>query len=182
MRFAGTRIEGLLGDRPDYGQTVSDASTLRSKESQAVTDAMADTASAGILGAGKAESAKITGAAEAALANAQGQASMMSSLGQIGGAAIGGFGNFNNTGSTGGFGNTFNSSSTSKFGDSVSNPMDSFRAAGIAGTTYGARRGGTKGGLLGGLASTGVGMLAGNLLEDERRRRNALENQIDTID
>ena len=99
MRFAGTRIEGLLGDRPDYGQTVSDASTLRSKESQAVTDAMADTTNAGILGAGKTESAKITGAAEAALAQAKGQASMMSSLGQIGGAAIGAFGS-----SGGGFG------------------------------------------------------------------------------
>jgi hypothetical protein len=136
MRFAGSRIEGFMSDRPDYGQTVSDASTLRSKESQAVTNAMADTASAGILGASKAKSAKITGAAEAALANAQGQASIMQGIGQIGGAALGAFGTFNTTGSTGGFGNTFNSSSTSKFGDSVSNPMDSFRAAGITGPIY----------------------------------------------
>ena len=92
MRFAGTRIEGFMGDRPDYGEAVSDASTLRSKESQAVTDVMGKTAAAGISAAGKAESAKITGSAASALAKAQGQASMMSSLGQIGGAAIGAFG------------------------------------------------------------------------------------------
>ena len=54
-------------------------------------------------------------------------------------------------------------------------------AVGIAGTTYGARRGGTKGGLIAGLASTGAGMLTGKLLEDERRRRNAEDNRIDTI-
>ena len=54
-------------------------------------------------------------------------------------------------------------------------------AAALAGTTIGARRGGIKGGLLGGIASTAGGMLAGNLFEDERRRRNAQENQIDTI-
>ena len=93
MRFAGTRIEGLLGsDKPDYGQTVSNASTLRSQEGQAITDAMGKTAAAGIDAAGKAEAANITGAAEAALANAQGQASIMKGIGQIGGAAIGGFG------------------------------------------------------------------------------------------
>ena len=93
MRFAGTRIEGFLGDdRPDYGQAVSNASTLRSQEGRAVTDVMGKTAAAGIDAAGKAESAEITGAAEAALANAQGQASMMSSLGDIGGSIIGGFG------------------------------------------------------------------------------------------
>ena len=54
-------------------------------------------------------------------------------------------------------------------------------AAALAGTTIGARRGGIKGGLLGGIASTAGGMLAGNLFEQERRRRNAQENQIDTI-
>ena len=53
-------------------------------------------------------------------------------------------------------------------------------AVGIAGTTWGAR-GGTKRGLIAGLASTAAGMVGGNLLEDERRRRNAAENQRDTI-
>ena len=92
MRFAGTRIEGFMGDRPDYGEAVSDASTLRSKESQAVTDVMGKTAAAGINAAGKAESAKITGSAASALARAQGQAAVMEGIGQIGGAAIGAMG------------------------------------------------------------------------------------------
>ena len=96
MRFAGTRIEGLLGnDKPDYGATVSNASTLRSQESQAVTDVMGKTASAGIKAAGDVESANIVGAAESALASAQGQAAIMSGIGEIGGAAIGQFGGIN---------------------------------------------------------------------------------------
>ena len=53
-------------------------------------------------------------------------------------------------------------------------------AAGIAGTTWGAR-GGTKRGLVAGLASTAAGMVGGNLLEQERRRRNAAQNELDTI-
>ncbi len=55
-------------------------------------------------------------------------------------------------------------------------------AAAIAGTALGARRYGARGGLAAGLASTAGGMLAGNLLEQERRRRNAAENELDTID
>ena len=59
-------------------------------------------------------------------------------------------------------------------------------AAALAGTTIGAARGQKTGhadrsGLIGGALSTAGGMLAGNLLEQERRRRNAQENQIDTI-
>ena len=55
-------------------------------------------------------------------------------------------------------------------------------AASIAGTTYGARRGGVKGGLIGGALSTAAGMLGGNIIEQERRRRNAAENERDRID
>jgi len=54
-------------------------------------------------------------------------------------------------------------------------------AAAIAGTAYGARRGGPKGGLVGGLLSTGAAMLTGNVIEGERRRRNAEENETDTM-
>ena len=92
MRFAGTSMTNFLADRPDYGQTVSNASTLRSQEGQAITDAMGKTAAAGINAAGKVKSAEITGAAEAALASAQGQASIMKGIGQIGASAIGSFG------------------------------------------------------------------------------------------
>lgn len=103
MRFAGTRIEGFLGDKPDYGKIATGASTLRSKESQAATNLMGQTAAAGISAAGQVKGAKITGAAQSALAQAQGNAAVMGAIGQIGGAAIGaiptgggGFGSFGN--------------------------------------------------------------------------------------
>lgn len=50
-------------------------------------------------------------------------------------------------------------------------------AAAIGGTALGARKGGIRGGLVGGLGSTGVSMIAGNLLEAERRKRNEASNQ-----
>ena len=52
--------------------------------------------------------------------------------------------------------------------------------AAIGGTAYGAR-GGIKRGLGYGSLATGLGMLGGNIIEGERRRRNAEENQLDTI-
>ena len=59
-------------------------------------------------------------------------------------------------------------------------------AAAIAGTAFGARghgrfKGSPGRGLAYGLASTAAGMIGGNLLEQERRRRNAAENANDTI-
>ena len=56
-------------------------------------------------------------------------------------------------------------------------------AAAITGTTLGARgpRGSSTRGLMYGLGSTLTAMGVGNLLEQERRRRNAEANQIDTI-
>ena len=53
-------------------------------------------------------------------------------------------------------------------------------AAAILGTAYGAR-GGPRRGLAVGLGSALGAMGIGNAIEGERRRRNALENQIDTI-
>ena len=55
-------------------------------------------------------------------------------------------------------------------------------AAAMLGTAYGARRGGIRGGLIGGAASTAGGMLLGNIIEGERRRRNKAENERDTIE
>ena len=101
MRFAGTRIEGLLGnDAPDYGALTSTADSVRSKESQAVTDLMGKTAATGISAAGKVKGAEITGAAQQQMASAQSQAAMMGMIGKIGGAAIGAI----PTGGSGGFG------------------------------------------------------------------------------
>ena len=88
MRFAGTRIEGLLGDKPDYGALASGADSLRSKESQAATDLMGKTAATGISAAGQVKGAEITGAAEEAMASAQSQAAMYGMVGQIGAAGI----------------------------------------------------------------------------------------------
>ena len=55
-------------------------------------------------------------------------------------------------------------------------------ATAILGTAMGVRRGRPiRSGFLGGAIGTAAGMTAGNLLEQERRRRNAAENQNDTI-
>ena len=60
-------------------------------------------------------------------------------------------------------------------------------ATAIAGTALGARRGaaagrgrtgqGVRQGFIGGMAGLGAGMLGGNLIEQERRKRNAEENE-----
>ena len=93
MRFAGTRMEGFMGDdRPDFGALSQKALANRTAESTAGTDLMGKTAATGIAAAGAVEAANITGAAQASLANAQGQASIMSGLGSIAGSAIGAFG------------------------------------------------------------------------------------------
>ena len=54
-------------------------------------------------------------------------------------------------------------------------------AGALAGTTYGAARGGVRGGLIGGLSSLVASKIAGNVIEDERRRRNKAENERDQI-
>ena len=88
MRFAGSRIEGFLGDKPDYGALASGASKLRSRERQAITDVMGKTAAAGVSAAGQVKGAEITGAAQQKMASAQSQAAMMGMFGKIGAAGI----------------------------------------------------------------------------------------------
>ena len=93
MRFAGTRMEGFLNkDRPEYGDLAQKGSSLLSKESSAATDLMGQTASTGISAAGAVEASSITGAAQQALAEAQGNAAVMSGIGNIASSAIGAFG------------------------------------------------------------------------------------------
>ena len=109
MRFAGTRMEGFLNkDRPEYGDLAQKGSTLLSKESSAATDLMGKTASTGIAAAGAVEASEITGAAQQALAEAQGNASIMSGIGGIASSAIGAFGG------GGGVGTSFSSPTWSK--------------------------------------------------------------------
>ena len=52
----------------------------------------------------------------------------------------------------------------------------------IAGTTYGAKRGGVRGGLIGGMSALAASSIAGNVIEQERRKRNKAENERDQID
>ena len=49
-------------------------------------------------------------------------------------------------------------------------------ASAILGTAIGARRGGIRGGMMGGAGATAGAMLLGNIIEGERRKRNATEN------
>ena len=54
-------------------------------------------------------------------------------------------------------------------------------AGALAGTTYGAARGGVRGGLIGGLSSLVASKIAGDVIENERRRRNKAENERNQI-
>ena len=94
MRFAGSRIEGFMGseNRPDFGNINQTGLAIRNKESTTATDLMGQTAATGIKAAGDVEASKITGAAQTALANAQGQAAIMEGIGGIASSAIGAFG------------------------------------------------------------------------------------------
>ena len=100
MRFAGQRVsdysggatgvENFMGDSPDYGKTVQASSNIdRQKQTNSI-DQQSKMTNTGIISSADAEAAKITGAAASSLANAQGQASIMSGIGQIGGSIIGG--------------------------------------------------------------------------------------------
>ena len=50
---------------------------------------------------------------------------------------------------------------------------------GAAGLAIGGKERRIKGGVLGGFAGLAVGQIAGSLLENERRRRNTIENEMD---
>lgn len=104
MRFAGSRIEGFMGseNRPDFGNINQTGLAIRNKESTTATDLMGKTAAVGIKAAGDVEASKILGAAQASVAQAQGQAAIMEGIGGIASSAIGAFGG------GGGGGSSFN--------------------------------------------------------------------------
>ena len=90
MRFAGTRMEGFMDTKgPKFGDMAIQDLSNRNRESTTATDLMGKTAATGIQAAGAVEAAGIVGSAQAGLANAQGQAAIMSGIGQIAGSAIG---------------------------------------------------------------------------------------------
>ena len=101
MRFAGSRSEGFMGDdSPNFGDMAQKSLAIRNKEETTGTDLMGKTAATGIKAAGDVQASKITGEANAALANAQGQAAMMKGIGEIGSSLIGGIGSFSGGGGT----------------------------------------------------------------------------------
>ena len=90
MRFAGTRIEGLLGnDSPDFGQLSQKSAILNSKEKQEAWNAEGKVAAQGIQSAADVEAAKLVGAAAQSQASADMFSAGMGMLGKIGGAGIG---------------------------------------------------------------------------------------------
>ena len=93
MRFAGSRIEGLLGNgRTNFGAMAQKADALRSNEIAAMNDLQGKVGATGITAAAEAKAAEITGAAAASAANSEAMGSMFSTLGDIGSSAIGAFG------------------------------------------------------------------------------------------
>tara|TARA_R110002012_G_scaffold231581_1_gene404255 strand:+ start:2821 stop:3276 length:456 start_codon:yes stop_codon:yes gene_type:complete len=100
MRFAGQRVSDFTGgvtgvenymqDSPDYGKNAQAASNINREQLVNSIGKQSDVANQGIISAADVEGAKITGAAQSSLANAQGDASVMAGIGKIGGALIGG--------------------------------------------------------------------------------------------
>ena len=90
MRFAGSApVTDFLSKSVDMGSVAQKAAESRSQLKNAGTQLQGQVGAAGISAAGEVESAKILGEAGAALAQAQGDAAIMSGIGKIGGAAIG---------------------------------------------------------------------------------------------
>ena len=99
MRFAGTAISNYANTpgmesfldpmRPRADEQVMMSDNIRRQEATAGTELMGRTASKGISAAGEVEAAEILGDAGAAYAQAQGNASIMSGIGKIGGSLIG---------------------------------------------------------------------------------------------
>ena len=100
MRFAGQRVsdftggvtgvENYMADSPDYGKSAQAAGNIARQKQTNSIDQQSKLTNTGIMSAADAEAASIVGAAQSSLANAQGQASIMSGIGQIGGSIIGG--------------------------------------------------------------------------------------------
>jgi len=120
MRFAGQRVSNFTGgvtgvenymqDSPDYGMNAQAASNLARQELVNSIGKQSKALNTGIVSAADVEGATITGAASRSLANAGTQAAMMSGIGKIGGAIIGGI----NVDGSGGLGNELNSGITGK--------------------------------------------------------------------
>ena len=107
MRFAGMRMENYMDpNRPDMDGIVMAGDTRQSNLINKQNEAEAYVGATGIKTQGDVEAAGIIADAKAGLAQAQGQADMMSSLGGIASSALGAFGSIGG----GGGGTTFSMS------------------------------------------------------------------------
>ena len=134
MRFAGQRVsdysggatgvENFMGDSPDYGKTVQASSNIDRKKLTNTIDQQSKMTNTGIMSSADAEAAKITGAAQASYADAQGQASIMQGIGQIGGSIIGGINVGGGGGGIGGSGIGSGITGTVDYGKDFTSGMD----------------------------------------------------------
>lgn len=91
MRFAGSRISDFMSSGPDMGKISMNHDTRGTEFTMASNEMQSEIGAAGIGAAAEVESAGIMADAQAGLANAQGNAAMMSSLGDMAGSALGAF-------------------------------------------------------------------------------------------
>lgn len=93
MRFAGSApITDFLGKSIDMGAVAQAGAQTRSAVNRAGVQLEGEVGAAGITAQGEVEAAGILADAQTALANAQGNASIMSGIGDIAGGIIGSFG------------------------------------------------------------------------------------------
>ena len=93
MRFAGSEpITNYLKGGLNMGAAAQAGAKHRSAIKNAATQLEGEVGASGITAAGQVEAAGILADAQASVANAQGQASIMSGIGGIASSAIGAFG------------------------------------------------------------------------------------------
>ena len=144
MRFAGSnpQLTSFMSQSPRFDQIGDTAQNAQSAKRQTAMATEAETAGAGLNSMAMIEKAKFDAEATRAQGQAQATATTWQGFGNMMGSIAGGVGSMNlgggsgGFGSTGGSGSTFTPSSVSKYGDAVTNPMDSFRSAGITGPIY----------------------------------------------
>ena len=129
MRFAGMRMENYMDpNRPDMGGLVQASDTRQSKMINAQNEAEAYVGATGIKTEGAVEAAGILADAEAGLAQAQGNAAMMDTIGGIASSAIGAFGSGGGGGGSAGF--SMSNGSTGDWSNLDSGVINSMGGAG----------------------------------------------------
>ena len=110
MRFAGMRMENFMDpNRPDMGGVAMNQDTRNSQFTQASNEAQAYVGATGVKTAGEVEAAGIIADAQAGVAQAQGQASIMEGIGGIASSALGAFGGGGGSAIGGGVGQNWGS-------------------------------------------------------------------------